>query len=211
MIVISCNKGDGSSASHAFRDWLRRQLFGDTGISLDRYSLIFGLLFFFSVAVAAIGAVILGFGTAAILAALSAWFVLTAAVGGPLRSDLQMMAWFGPIFILAVGGVHFLAIASPWGAIPVIVVIVFIAGLLPAFSPRYTTVSLALVLGVLIGFGLQLPNNLPVIHIFGAIAVAVVVIALMRLVLGVGDPSLITRQVIARILTDADIGAIDTA
>ncbi len=85
-------QGDGSSASHAFRDWLRRQLFGDTGISLDRYSLIFGLLFFFSVAVAAIGAVILGFGTAAILAVLTAWFVLTAAIGGPLRSDLQMMA-----------------------------------------------------------------------------------------------------------------------
>jgi uncharacterized membrane protein YccC len=122
-----------------------------------------------------------------------------------------MMAWFGPIFILAVGGVHFLTTASPWGAIPVIVVMVFIAGLLPAFSPRYTTVGSAFVLGVLIGFGLQLPNNLPVLHIFGAIAVAVVVIALMRLILGWRDPSLITRQVIARVLTDTDMGSIDTA
>jgi uncharacterized membrane protein YccC len=204
-------QGDGTQASHALREWLRRHLFGDTGLSLDRPSLIFGAIFFVSMAIAAIVAVILGFGTAAILAALSAMFMLIAAIGGPLRSDLRMMAWFGPSFILAVGGLHFLTTVSLGGTIAVIVMIVFLAGLLPAFSSRYTTVGSALVLGVLIGFGLRLPGNLPAVSIFGAIAVSVIVIALVRLVLGVGDPSLITRKVIAHVLTDANVGAIDTA
>jgi uncharacterized membrane protein YccC len=122
-----------------------------------------------------------------------------------------MMVWFGPCFILVVGGVHILASVSPWGTVPVVVVIVFIAGLLPAISPRYTTVGLALVLGVLIGFGIRLPVNLPVLSIFGGIAAGVIVIALVRLVLGLGDPSLITRKAIARVLFGADMGAIDNA
>jgi len=204
-------QGNLNRANHAFRVCLRRQLFGETGIRLDRPSLIFGTIFFVSMAVAAIVAVILGFGAAAILAALTAMFVLIAAFGGPLRSDLRMMAWFGPVFILAVGGAHVLASVSPWGTIPVIVVIVFIAGLLPAFSPRYTTVGLALVLGTLIGFGIRLSGNLPIISIFGGIAVGFIVIALVRFVLGLGDPSLVTRKTIAGVLTDADMGAIDHA
>lgn len=169
------------------------------------------MTFIVAISLAATLAVILGFGTAAILAALSAMFVLIAAVGGPLRSDLRMMAWFGPCFILAVGGVRLLITVSPWAAMPVIVVIVFTAGLLPAFSSRYTTVGAALVLGVLKGFGLRLPSNLPAVSIFGGIACGVIIALLVRLGLGIGDPDLITRKVIARVLTDANVRAIDNA
>ncbi|MDQ2885795.1 MAG: hypothetical protein M3Y39_06880 [Chloroflexota bacterium] len=198
-------------ASHPLRDWLRRQLFGNTGIGLDGRSLLFGTIFFVVIVLAAIVAVLLGFGTAAILAACSALFVLLAAFGGPLRSDLRMLAWFGPVFILAVGGVRLLSTVSLWGTIPVIVLLVFLAGLLPAFNSRYAMPGTALALGVLIGFGLHLPGNLPVGSLFGAIVVGVLVIALLRLVMGIGDPSLATRKAIARVLIDGDMGAIDAA
>src|SRR5512135_971411 len=92
MIVISCNKAMDPAPAMLSETGCVGNCSAIRVSSLDRSSLIFGLLFFFSVAVAAIGAVILGFGTAAILAVLTAWFVLTAAIGGPLRSDLQMMA-----------------------------------------------------------------------------------------------------------------------
>lgn len=39
---------DGSRTRHAFRDWLRCQLFGYTDISLDKNSLPFGSMFFVS-------------------------------------------------------------------------------------------------------------------------------------------------------------------
>lgn len=146
--------GNEPRTSYAVRGWLRQQMIGDTAFSLDRPSLLFGSLFLVSMQIAVILAVILGCGTAAILAALTAMLVLIAAFGGPLRSDLRLLAWFGPVFILAVDGSHGLASLSPWGTIPVIVLIVFLAGLLPAYSTRYATVGLALVLGVLIGFGI---------------------------------------------------------
>jgi uncharacterized membrane protein YccC len=204
-------QGDGTHARHMLRDWLRRQLLGITAIGLDGRSLIFGTGLFALMTAVAILAIVLGFGAAAILAALSVMLVLLAAFGGPLRSDLLMMAWFGPTFILAVGGVHLLANVSHLWAIPLIVAIVFIAGLLPAFGARYTTAGTALVLGVLIAFGLQLPSNLSVVSIFGGIALAVIVITLVRFLMGVRDPSLIARKAIARVLVNADIEAVDNA
>src|SRR5579884_179407 len=204
-------RDDGSGTKKAFREWLHRQLFGDTAISLDKRSLIFGAIFFISMAVAAIVATILGLGTAAALAALSAMLVLIAVSGGSLGSDLRLMVWFGPGFILLVGGVHLLAGVSPWWTIPVIVISVFIAGLLPAFSSRYTTVGTALALGVLIGFGIHLPSNIAAVSIFAEVAVGFAVAVLMRLILGIGDPSLATRRAIARVLTNTGMDVIDNA
>jgi hypothetical protein len=67
---------DGTRTSHVLRIWVRQQLFDNTGISLDRRSLLFGSIYSASMVIAAILAVILGFGTAAIIAVSAARIVV---------------------------------------------------------------------------------------------------------------------------------------
>jgi hypothetical protein len=79
---------------------------------------------------------LVGLGSAAILAGLTAMFCLMAAFGGSLAADLRLLAWFGPVLVVASGGVRLLSEYAPWVAVGLLVVIVFVACLLPVLGPR---------------------------------------------------------------------------
>ncbi|MFC3448882.1 FUSC family protein [Amycolatopsis speibonae] len=144
-----------------------------------------------------------GLGNAAVLAALTALFCLMAAVGGPLWADLRLLAWFAPALILAVGVPRLLGAVSQWAAIGLLVVIVVVAGLLPALGARFVTVGLGLGMASLFGYGFQLTGTASVGQILGAPALAVGVVLLLRVVMGAKDPAKPTRDALADALASS--------
>ncbi|MEC3977691.1 FUSC family protein [Amycolatopsis sp. H20-H5] len=152
-----------------------------------------------------------GLGNASVLAALTALFCLIAAVGGPLRSDLRLLAGFGPALVLAVGVPRLLGAVSRWAAIALLVVIVFLAGLLPALGSRYVTVGLGLGMASVFGYGFQLTGSASAGQILGAPAMAVVVVVLLRLLMGAKDPGKQTREALADALDSAKPDAQESA
>ncbi len=140
---------------------------------------------------------LLGLGNAAILAALTALFCLIAAVGGPLWADLRLLAWFAPALVLAVGVPRLLGAVSQWAAICLLVVIVVIAGLLPALGARFVTVGLGLGMASLFGYGFQLTGTASAGQVLGAPALAVGVVLLLRVLMGAKDPAKPTREALA--------------
>ncbi|OXM56705.1 FUSC family protein [Amycolatopsis thailandensis] len=145
---------------------------------------------------------LLGLGNAAVLAALTALFCLMAAVGGPLWADLRLLAWFAPALILAVGVPRLLGAVSQWAAIGLLVVIVVVAGLLPAFGARFVTVGLGLGMASLFGYGFQLTGTASAGQILGAPALAVGVVLLLRILMGAKDPAKQTREALADALVE---------
>ncbi|WP_158887279.1 FUSC family protein [Amycolatopsis anabasis] len=142
-----------------------------------------------------------GLGNASILAGLTALFCLIAAVGGPLRADLRLFAAFAPALVLGVGVPRLLGEVSPWAAIALLVVIVFVAGLVPALGARYVTVGLGLGMASLFGYGFQLTGTASAGQIIGAPALAVGVVLVLRLLMGARDPGKPTREALADALT----------
>ncbi|MFE6616947.1 FUSC family protein [Amycolatopsis sp. NPDC057786] len=140
---------------------------------------------------------VLGLGNAAVLAALTALFCLMAAVGGPLRADLRLLAWFAPALVLAVGVPRLLGAVSQWAAIALLVAIVVVAGLLPVLGARFVTVGLGLGMASLFGYGFQLTGTASAGQILGAPALAVGVVILLRVAMGAKDPAKPTRDALA--------------
>ncbi|MFI6302724.1 FUSC family protein [Amycolatopsis thailandensis] len=145
---------------------------------------------------------LLGLGNAAVLAALTALFCLMAAVGGPLWADLRLLAWFAPALILAVGVPRLLGAVSQWAAIGLLVVIVVVAGLLPALGALFVTVGLGLGMASLFGYGFQLTGTASAGQILGAPALAVGVMLLLRILMGAKDPAKQTREALADALVE---------
>ncbi|MEV7548832.1 FUSC family protein [Amycolatopsis sp. NPDC089917] len=146
---------------------------------------------------------LLGLGNAAVLAALTALFCLMAAVGGPLWADLRLLAWFAPSLVLAVGVPRLLGAVSQWAAIGLLVVIVVVAGLLPALGARFVTVGLGLGMASLFGYGFQLTGTATAGQILGAPALAVGVVLLLRVLMGAKDPAKPTRDALADALASS--------
>lgn len=143
-----------------------------------------------------------GAGSAAIIGGFVALFALLAAMGGPLRADLRRLALIGPL--VAVGAVvpRLVAEVSVPVAFALIVALVFVGGLLPLRGPQYSGVALGLGMGTLFGYAMPLTG---VVHagqlaISGAVGFGVAV--LLRVVMGLKDPSGPTRASVASVLDD---------
>ncbi|GAA1944002.1 hypothetical protein GCM10009754_09470 [Amycolatopsis minnesotensis] len=145
-----------------------------------------------------------GLGNAAVLAALTALFCLIAALGGPLRADLRLLAVFAPALIVAVGVPRLLGAVSHAAAIALVTVVVFVAGLLPALGSRYVTVGLGLGMASLFGYGFQITGGASAGQLIGAPALAVAVVFVLRVLIGLADPGKATRGALADTLTAAD-------
>ncbi|WP_132880067.1 FUSC family protein [Tamaricihabitans halophyticus] len=144
--------------------------------------------------------VLLGLGNAAVLAALCAMFCMLAAFGGSLHADLRLLARFGPTLILAATAPRLLAEITVVGAIALLTVIIFGAGLLPAFGSRYVTVGLGLGMAALFSYGYQLTGAASIGQLLAAPALAVGLAIVVRLLAGARDPSKPTRTAIADLL-----------
>ncbi|MFI5613694.1 FUSC family protein [Amycolatopsis sp. NPDC051903] len=145
-----------------------------------------------------------GLGGTMILAALTALFCFIAANGGPLGSDLKVLAVFAPVVVVGAAGPRLLGQVSHAAAIALLVVVVFAAALLPALGARYVTVGLGLGLASVFGYGFQLTGAASVAQILGAPALAIGVVFVLRLLQGVRDPGGPTRAALADALAGPD-------
>jgi uncharacterized membrane protein YccC len=141
-----------------------------------------------------------GLGGATVLAALPAMFCLIAAFGGTLRGDLRLLAWFGPLLVLVVGGLKSLGSVTQWPAITLVTVIVFLAGLLPVLGTRYVTVGMGLGMASTFAYGFQLGGPTTLAQDFAAPSVSVAVVLAARLLLGWRDPDAPLRAALAEAL-----------
>ncbi|WP_410626114.1 FUSC family protein [Amycolatopsis sp. cmx-8-4] len=154
-------------------------------------------------ATAGIG-VAIGLGNTVVLAGLTALFCFIAATGGPLRSDLVLLACYAPLVVAGVAGPRLLGAVSDVAAIALLTVVVFVAALLPALGSRFVTVGLGLGMASVFGYGFQLTGTASAGQIIGAPALAVGVAIVLRLLLGVGDPGKPTREALADALAGGD-------
>jgi hypothetical protein len=155
--------------------------------------------------------VLVGLGGAAVLAALSAMFCMMAAFGGTLRADLRLLAWFGPLLIVVVGGLKSLAAVAPWPAIALVTVIVFVVGLLPVLGARFITVGMGLGMASTFACGFQLAGPFTLVQDFAGPAVAVVVVVAVRVLLGMKDPEAAVRTALSGALSGGPGAAGDSA
>ena len=149
---------------------------------------------------AGIGAA-LGLGSVTILAGLTALFCFIAANGGPLRADLKLLAAFAPAVVIGGALPRLLGQWSHIAAIAALVIVVFIAALLPVFGTRFVTVGLGLGMASVFGYGFQLTGAASGWQIVAAPAIAVAVVIILRTLLGARDPDKPTRVALAGALT----------
>jgi hypothetical protein len=145
----------------------------------------------------------LGLGSVTILAGLTALFCFIAANGGPLRADLKLLAAFAPAVVVGGALPRLLGQWSHVAAAVALVIVVFVAGLLPVFGTRFVTVGLGLGMASVFGYGYQITGAASGWQIIGAPAVAVGVVIILRTLLGAGDPDKPTRQALAGALIGA--------
>lgn len=152
-----------------------------------------------------------GMGAATVLAALPAMFCLMAAFGGTLHGDLRLLAWFGPVLVLVVGGTKWLAGVAPVLAVPLVTALVFVAGMLPVLGARYVTVGMGLGMAASFAYGFQLTGLVTPMQDFAAPAISVAVVVITRVLLGVTDPDAPLRGALAGVLTGGGITAFEHA
>lgn len=154
-----------------------------------------------------------GAGAASIIGGFIAMFSLIATMGGPLRADLRRLAFVGPLVALGAIAPRLLAEVSRPGAIALITVLIFAAGLLPLRARRYEAVALGIGMGTLFGYAMPINGSVNGWQLVIAGVVGVLVAALLRMFFGAKDPSGPTRTAIAAIVdgSSTDVpGALDT-
>lgn len=162
------------------------------------------------VAAAGLGAAA-GMGAATVLAALPAMFCLMAAFGGTLHGDLRLLAWFGPLLVLVVGGMKWLAGVAEPVAVVLVTALVFVAGMLPVLGTRYITVGMGLGMAASFGYGFQLTGVVTPLQDFAAPAISVAVVVITRVLMGVKDPDAPLRGAFAGLLAGGDVKAFEHA
>ncbi|MRK02714.1 FUSC family protein [Aeromicrobium sp. S22] len=148
-----------------------------------------------------------GAGAAGIIGGLTGLFSLVVFIGGPLRADLRIAAVMGPLLIFAAAVPRLVAEASRPAAIVLVVLLGFVAALLPLLGPRFANAGMGLGMTTVFGYGYA-PNGGADHQQVIAAAVAGVAVALaLRVLMGISDPSKPTREQIAQVLVADDSAA----
>ncbi|WP_227580296.1 FUSC family protein [Cellulomonas xiejunii] len=145
-----------------------------------------------------------GAGPAGIIGGLTGMFSLVAFMGGPLRADLRVAAVMGPLLVVAAAVPRLVAeVSRPW-AIVLVVLLTFVAALLPLIGPRFGTAGLGLGMTTMFGYGYAPEGGADHRQIIAAAVAGVVVAVLLRVLMGISDPSKPTREQVAAVLVADD-------
>ncbi|UTT59003.1 FUSC family protein [Cellulosimicrobium cellulans] len=145
-----------------------------------------------------------GAGAVGIIGGLTGLFSLVAFMGGPLRADLRVVAVLGPLLVVAAAVPRLLAETSRPAAVALVVVLGFVAALFPLLGERYATVGLGLGMTTVFGYGYAPQGGADHRQVVLAAVAGVVVAVLLRVVMGLPDPSKTTREQVAAVLDAAD-------
>lgn len=152
---------------------------------------------------------LVGAGGASIIGGFVALFGLLATMGGPLRADLRRFAAIGPLVAFSAVAPRLVAESSVAVAFALITVLVFVAGLLPIRSRRYDSVALGVGMGALLGYSIPLTGPASAVQLVIAAVVGLATALILRVLLGIADPTGPTRKAIADLLdgTSSDFSA----
>ena len=148
-----------------------------------------------------------GAGAAGIIGGLTGMFSLVAFMGGPLRADLRVVAVMGPLLVFAAAVPRLVAEASRPAAIVLVVLLTFVAGLIPLLGPRFANASMGLGMTTMFGYGYAPVGGADHQQVIAAAVAGVVVALLLRVLMGISDPSKPTREQIAQVLVADDTGS----
>ena len=148
-----------------------------------------------------------GAGAAGIIGGLTGMFSLVVFMGGPLRADLRVALVMGPILIFAAAVPRLVAEASRPAAMALVVVLTFVAALLPVIGPRFGNAGMGLGMTTMFGYGYAPTGGADHQQVIAAAIAGVVVALVLRILMGISDPSKPTREQIAAVLTADDPSA----
>ena len=148
-----------------------------------------------------------GAGPAGIIGGLTGLFSLVVFIGGPLRADLRVAAVMGPLLVVAAALPRLVAETSRPAAMALVVLLVFVAALLPLIGPRFANAGLGLGMTTVFGYGYAPQGGADHRQVVAAAVAGVVVALLLRVLLGISDPSKPTREQVAAVLVADDPGA----
>jgi hypothetical protein len=149
-----------------------------------------------------------GAGAVGIIGGLTGLFSLVAFMGGPLRADLRVAAWLGPLLVVAAAVPRLVAETSRPAAIALVVLLGFVAALLPLLGERYATAGLGLGMTTVFGYGYAPQGGADHRQVIAAAVAGVVVAVLLRTAMGISDPSKPTRERVAAVLVADDPNAV---
>ncbi|MCR2801368.1 FUSC family protein [Microbacterium sp. zg-Y818] len=148
-----------------------------------------------------------GAGAAGIIGGLTGMFSLVAFMGGPLRADLRIAVSMGPLLIIAAAVPRLVAETSRPAAMALVVLLTVVAALLPLIGPRFGTAGMGLGMTTMFGYGYAPQGGADHQQVIAAAVAGVVVALLLRIVMGISDPSKPTREQVAAVLTADDPSA----
>ncbi len=147
--------------------------------------------------------ILLGLGSAASLATMTALFCVGSAAGS-LRLDLRTLMGMAPAMFFVVAAPRVLGEYSHALEIVLLVSIMFGVGFLPALGVRFSIVPLGLGMASLFGYGLQLTGAVTVWQAIAAAPVGIAAAAIYRVVTGWRDPGRPMRYLLADALVSSD-------
>ncbi|MGW6006569.1 FUSC family protein [Oerskovia enterophila] len=148
-----------------------------------------------------------GAGPVGIIGGLTGMFALVAFMGGPLRADLRIAAVMGPLLIFAAAVPRLVAETSRPAAIALVVVLVFVAALLPLLGPRFGNAGMGLGMTTVFGYGYAPMGGADHRQVIAAAVAGVAVALVLRILMGISDPSKQTREQVAAVLVADDPSA----
>ncbi|WP_249124404.1 FUSC family protein [Saccharopolyspora erythraea] len=166
------------------------------------------------VAVAVVGATALGWifdlHTPGIVAGVTAVFALVATSGQALRSDLHRFVWFTPALALV------MTLGPVLSNVPVlagiaVAAVVFGAGMLPAMGEHYRVGGQTLAAATLFSTTTGIGSDQSVLVLLASSAAGVAFALLLRVLVGLGDPTRATRIAVAGTLLEPGPGVVELA
>lgn len=148
-----------------------------------------------------------GAGPAGIIGGLTGLFSLVAFMGGPLRADLRVAAVMGPLLVVAAAVPRLVAESSRPAAIALVVLLIFVAALVPLIGPRFGNAGMGLGMTTVFGYGYAPVGGADHRQVFAAAVAGVAVALVLRVLMGISDPSKPTREQVAEVLVADDPGA----
>lgn len=145
---------------------------------------------------------LVGAGASSIIGGFVALFSLLATMGGALRPDLARLLVLGPIIAFGAVAPRLLVEVSMPAGFALTVLLVFVAGLLPIRGRQYEPVALGLGMGTLLGYAIPIYGRIDARQLVLAAVVGLAMAILLRIVVGLRDPSGATRKAVADQLDD---------
>ncbi|MCL3817513.1 FUSC family protein [Aeromicrobium wangtongii] len=145
-----------------------------------------------------------GAGSAGIIGGLTGLFSLVVFMGGSLRADLRVVAVMAPLLVFAAAVPRLVAESSRPAAIAVVVLLGFVAALLPVLGPRFANAGMGLGMTTVFSYGYAPQGGADHRQVLAAAVAGVAVALALRLLMSAGDPSKPTREQVAEVLVSDD-------